>query len=464
MEARENPSSLLQRHQGVTPPWVPLFYDSPLSIHHGDGCLVTDDEGKAYLDFYSGISTNLLGYNLPEVREALIGQLNTGVVHTSTFYLIRAQVQMAERVARLSGMDDPMVFFTCSGTEAVETALLLTTEYRDSSQVISLRRSYHGRSFGALAVTGIRCWQGRGLSPLRVAFAPGGRRRGDRAGMDDAAYVRSTAEELEELIASSTPATTAAMLVEPVQGMGGAIPLAPGQLHAYQEILRRHDIPLIVDEIQTGWGRTGKYWGFQSHNVTPDMLVFAKGVGNGLTMGGVVGRREIMSALNVSSISSFGGNPLSMAAATATLDYIEEHSLPSHAERTGALLLEGLRRDLADVSWVYEVRGMGLLQAIEFAHPGSADPSSRMASAVQERCRRAGLLVGVGGAAGNCLRIMPPLIVSEEQARQGLDVITAAIRQSAADIASSVSNRGSSWGTTACMTAAPHSEVSDDTR
>lgn len=184
--------TLLSRHQKIMPPWVPLFYEEPLEIVRGDGCMVTDSRNKTYMEFYSGIATNTVGYGVPGIEEAVRERLRTGVVHTSTFYLIREQVELAERIADASGIPDPVVFFASSGTDAVETALLLATQYRGSQQVIALRYGYHGRSFGSLAVTGDRTWQGRGLSPLRVAYVHGGeRRRGALARLGDEDYVRA---------------------------------------------------------------------------------------------------------------------------------------------------------------------------------------------------------------------------------------------------------------------------------
>ncbi|MEU1390015.1 MULTISPECIES: aspartate aminotransferase family protein [unclassified Nonomuraea] len=422
--------NLLRRHRAVLPPWVPLFYQNPLEIVEGRGRRVTDSDGNDYLDFYSGISTNILGYNVPELREALETQLRTGVVHTSTFYLIRAQIEVAERIAALSGIPDAMVFFTCSGSEAVETALLLATHYRQSQQIIALRYAYHGRTFGGLSSTGDRSWQSQGLSPLRVAFARSGERKhGGMEAFDDSQYVRACVEDLEELINTATPQGTAAMIVEPVQGIAGAIPPAPGQLAAYQEVCKQNDILMISDEVQTGWGRTGRYWGYQWYGIEPDILTFAKGVGNGLTMGGVVARKDIMSAYDAQSISSFGGNPLSTAAAHATLDYIDAHDLPARAGRTGALLLEGLRQELKDEPWVCEVRGMGLLQAVEYTHPGTTRPAPEMATDIQEHCRERGLLVGSGGTFHNCVRIMPPLTLDEQEAREGIAIIAEATRR-----------------------------------
>lgn len=421
---------LLERHRAVMAPWVPLYYEDPIEIVSGAGCTVTDAAGVSYLEFYSGIATNTLGYAVPEVMEAVERQLRSGVVHTSTFYLISRQVELAERVAALSGIPDPVVFFTCSGTEAVEAALLVTTEYRRSSQIIALRYGYHGRSFGALGVTGDSHWQGSGLSPLRVAHARNGeRRRGGMSGLDDESYVRACREDLEELITTSTPERTAAMIVEPVQGTAGAVPLVPGQLAAYRAVLDRYEIPLIVDEVQSGWGRTGRLWGYQWHEVTPDVLVFAKGVGNGFTLGGLVGRRDIMSALDSPSISSFGGNHLSTAAANATLDYLTEHDLTAAAERLGTVFVEGLRQGLAEEPYVSQVRGQGLLLGIEYTRPGTLDPCPEIAARVQQICRERALLVGLGGTFGNCLRLSPPLTVREEQVREATRIIAVATRE-----------------------------------
>ncbi|MFE4856310.1 aspartate aminotransferase family protein [Streptomyces sp. NPDC056670] len=415
-------------------PWFPLYYEEPLEIVSGEGCTVTDADGASYLEFYAGIAVNTLGYKVPEVHEAVERQLRKGVVHTSTFYLIGRQVELAERIAALSGIPDPLVFFTCSGTEAVEAALLATTEYRQSSQIIALRYGYHGRSFGGLGVTGDRHWQGSGLSPVRVAHARGGeRRRGGLSGLDDKAYVRACREDLEELVGTSTPERTAAMIVEPVQGIAGGIPLVPGQLAAYREVLDEYEIPLIVDEVQTGWGRTGKYWGYQWHQITPDVLVFAKGVGNGFTLGGLVGRRDIMSSLDAPSISSFGGNHLSTAAAVATLDYIAAHDLTTAARRLGAVLIDGLKESLDDEPCVSQVRGQGLLLGIEFSHPGTLKPFPEMAARVQQLCRENALLVGLGGTFGNCLRLSPPLTVQEDQVRLATRVIAASTRAARAD-------------------------------
>src|SRR6202451_4438302 len=182
-------SELLARHRAVIPNWVGIYYDEPIEIVSGKGCRVTDGQGRSYLDFFAGILTNMLGYDVPEVREAVERQIASGVVHTSTLYLIRNQIELAEKIARLSGIENAKVFFTNSGTEANETALLLATAARRSSQVLALRNSYHGRSFGAVAITGNGSWKSSQLAPFGVHYLHGTDRQLPAfAGLSDAEY------------------------------------------------------------------------------------------------------------------------------------------------------------------------------------------------------------------------------------------------------------------------------------
>ncbi|WP_206188637.1 aspartate aminotransferase family protein [Streptomyces kanamyceticus] len=404
---------------------MPLSYTDALEIVSGRGRTVRGGDGRDYLDFYSGVAANMLGYDVPQVREAIERQLRTGVVHTSTFYLIRSQIELAERIGRLSAIDDPVAFFTCSGTEAVETALLLATEYRRSRHVIALRDSYHGRSFGALAVTGDRRWQGAGLTPLSVDHVPGGPVRAD-AGED---WVASCTRRLTRVL-DDAAGPVAALIAEPVQGVAGAAPLADGQLAAYARVVRERGALLICDEVQTGWGRTGRLWGYQwDEDVRPDLLVFAKGVAGGLPLGGVVGRRDVMSCLPMPSVSTFGGNPLSTAAALATLDLIEERDLTTRALHTGRALRSLLTGGLHGLASVRRVQGRGLLLGVAFQDPATAGPSAAVARAVQEKCRENGLLVGLGGTTGHCVRVMPPLTVTDDEVRQGAALLVQAARE-----------------------------------
>ncbi|GAA3763520.1 aspartate aminotransferase family protein [Plantactinospora mayteni] len=425
---------LLARHRAVMPSWMPLYYAEPIEIVAGSGRRVTDAQGRSYLDFFGGVLTNMLGYDIAEVNEAVRRQLSTGVVHTSTLYLIRQQVELAEKIAALSGISDARVFFTNSGTEANEAALLVATNHRRSNQILAVRNSYHGRSYAAMGITGHRSWSASSLNPLQVSWLHSADRlRGLLSRLDPDEYVDAAVDDLREVLATQTSGDVACLIAEPIQGVGGFVAPPDGLFGAFKKVLDESGILLISDEVQTGWGRTGEhFWGYQAHGVTPDLLTFAKGIGNGFALAGVVGRAEVLNEVHAVSFSTFGGNPISTAAGNAVLDYLLEHDLQANAARVGAILLAGLR-ELADRhAIVGAVRGRGLMLGVEFVRPGTTEPDPAATARVFEECRRGGLLVGKGGLYGNVLRMGPPLTLTEEEAREALGILTEAVATAAA--------------------------------
>ncbi|MEV4568465.1 aspartate aminotransferase family protein [Nonomuraea sp. NPDC049419] len=415
-------SDLLARHRAVLPNWLALNYNEPIEIVSGKGNRVIDADGKSYLDFFAGILTNMIGYDVPEVREAVERQLATGVVHTSTVYLLRGQIELAEKIARLSGIPDAKVFFTNSGTEANETALLLATYARKSDQVLAMRQSYHGRSFGAISVTANRSWKNNSLSPLNVHFLHGADRHLTQfKGLSDADYIKACVDDLRHVLATSVSNDVAALIAEPIQGVGGFTMAPDGLFAAYKEVLDEQGILFISDEVQTGWGRTGSsFFGIGNHGVTPDMMTFAKGLGNGFAVGGVVARGDLMDAPHAVGLSTFGGNPIAMAAANATLDYVLDHDLQANAARTGEIIISGLKAAAQRLSVVKDVRGKGLMFAVELESPAQA-------GRFMELTKRAGLLAGKGGLYGTAIRMAPPLTLSVDEATEGLGIIVTAL-------------------------------------
>jgi 4-aminobutyrate aminotransferase len=424
-------ADMLARHKAVLPAWIALYYDQPISLVDGDGRRVVDAEGNEYLDFFGGILTTITGYKVPAVVKAIQEQAEK-MLHTSTLYLIENQIALAEKIAGLSGIPDAKVFFANSGSEANDTALLLATSYRHSNQILAIRNSYHGRSFSAISITGNRSWSASSLSPFQVTYVHGGYKyRSPFGHLPDAEYTAACVADLEDLLTIATAGDVAAMIAEPIQGVGGFATPPDGFFGEMKKVLDREGILFISDEVQTGWGRTGEhFWGYQSHDLTPDLLTFAKGLGNGLAIGGVVARKEIMDCIQANSISTFGGNPLAMAGALANLEYLLEADLQTNSSKIGRYLKSSLE-DLGDrVDIVGEVRGKGLMIGVELVEPGTKTPNPAAASKIMEKTRERGLLVGKGGLHGNALRIAPPLSLTQEEADEGYAILEQAIIES----------------------------------
>ncbi|CAN5357554.1 aspartate aminotransferase family protein [soil metagenome] len=416
---------LLERHRAVMPSWVTLYYDEPIALDRGEGRYVWDTEGRRYLDFFSGILTTMSGHAVPEVVEAIRKQADK-MLHSSTLYMIEPAIRLAEEIARLSPIDDAKVFFVNSGTEATETALLLATTFRRSNQIIALRNSFHGRSFAAVGITGQRGWSASSLSPVHVSYVQNGYRyRSPFGHLSDTDFIAACADDLRNIIETTTAGDVACMIAEPIQGVGGfAIP-PDGFFRAMVDVLDEYGIPFVSDEVHTGWGRTGEhFWGIEAHDVVPDMVTFAKGLGNGLALAGVVARPEMMDCIQANSISTFGGNPLACAGGLANLEHLLSHDLQTNARKVGEHLVAHLR-ELGDrIPSIGEVRGKGLMIGIELVEPGGKKPDLATAAAVMEETKARGLLVGKGGLYNNVLRLAPPLSVTLEEADEGLRLLT----------------------------------------
>ncbi|HEY7822785.1 MAG TPA: aminotransferase class III-fold pyridoxal phosphate-dependent enzyme, partial [Acidimicrobiia bacterium] len=341
---------------------------------------------------------------------------------------IETQIELAEKIAELSGIPDAKVFFTNSGTEANDTALMLATQYRKSNQILALRGSYHGKSHSAVAVTGQKSWSATSLSPFSVTYVHGGYKlRSPFGHLPDDEFTKACVDDLRDLLDIATAGDVAAMIAEPIQGVGGFATPPDGFFGAMKEVLDEHGILFISDEVQTGWGRTGEhFWGYQAHDVTPDLLTFAKGLGNGLAVAGVVARGDIMDCLGANSISTFGGNPLATVGALANLNYVLDNDLQTNAHKVGAQLRSGVHHLADGVPEIVDVRGKGLMIGVEFGHDDGT-PDSQLTAAVMEAAKTEGLLIGKGGLYGNTLRIAPPLTVTEEEAEEGLERLTKAI-------------------------------------
>jgi 4-aminobutyrate aminotransferase len=280
-----------------------------------------------------------------------------------------------------------------------------------------------------MAITGNRAWSASSLSGLAVSYVQSGYRlRSPFSALPDDQYIAACAQDLRDVIDTTTSGDVACMIAEPIQGVGGFATPPDGFFAAIKDVLDRFGILFISDEVQTGFGRTGEnFWGFQAHGIVPDMITFAKGVANGLPLGGVIARGDVMNAIHANSISTFGGNPVAIAAADATLSYILDHDLQANSLARGESLRSRLAPAVAHTPWIAELRGKGLMLALEMVVAGSIEPDAAKAGALHEAAKRRGLLIGKGGLYGNVLRIAPPMSVTQHEIDEAADVLLAAI-------------------------------------
>jgi alanine-glyoxylate transaminase/(R)-3-amino-2-methylpropionate-pyruvate transaminase len=410
---------------------APPYYEEPLVLVRGQGATVWDADGEEYLDAFSGILTTSVGHCHPEVVAAVQEQM-AALGHTSTLYLTEPAVEAARRLAAIAPGRLSKTFFTNSGTEAVETAVMLACQFTGRSEIIVLRHAYSGRSLLASNMTGNAPWRPLpasvpGIVPVRSPYPY----RCPFKSPCDASCVDALAADLEETIATMTSGRPAAFFAETIQGVGGYLVPPPGYFQRMAEIVRAHGGLFIADEVQTGFGRTGgKWFGIEHWDVEPDIMVMAKGIANGLPAGATTTRPEIADAWRAKTISTFGGNPISMAAAVATNEIMTREDVPSRSAVRGTQLRDGLERLKQRYDWIGDVRGMGLMQALDLVDdPVAKTPSPTRAKRLLEATKRERLLVGVGGLHGHVMRLGPSLLITEDEVADTLDRLGRACRR-----------------------------------
>ena len=421
---------LHNRYKAIMAPYLNPLYTSPVSIDRGQGSYVWDVEDNQYLDFFGGVLTTMIGHNNPAVTEAIQSQA-AKVLHTSTLYLSEPMIEFAEEIGAASGIPDARVFFTTSGSEANDTALMLATSFRNSNEILAMRHSYHGRTFATQAVTSQSTWLSSRISGLSVNYVQGPYRlRSPFQNMADDEFTKACVLDLQQILDTATTGNVACLIFEPIQGVGGfAIP-PDGFFGEMNKVLSNYGTLLISDEVQTGWGRTGDhFWGYEAHGIIPDMLTFAKGVGNGATLAGVIARAEIMENITALNFSTFGGNPLSCAAGLATFKELINQNMLQNASEMGSRLMQGLQPTVDKAPWL-KLRGRGLmvaLEAVRTEHDNTFEPYPQRASELLEACKQNGLLLGKGGAFGNVIRITPMLNVTPDEIDEGISILNEAI-------------------------------------
>ncbi|HEY2940801.1 MAG TPA: aspartate aminotransferase family protein [Vicinamibacteria bacterium] len=412
---------------------VSTYYKEPLPFVRGEGKWLQDADGRRYLDFFGGIVTVALGHCEPRVVAALEKQART-LQHVSTLFPTIPIGELAEKLAEIFPGDKPAkCFFTNSGTEAIETAILTARVHTQRTEVVALRHGYHGRTMLSMSLTAHAGWRLGGVhdGSIRHAMAPYCYRC--PLGLKPESCGTACAQDVEEVIKTTTSGRPAAYIAEPIMGVGGFITPPRDYFPTVAEIVRRYDALFIADEVQTGWGRTGRKWfGIEQHGVKPDIIVAAKSLGNGHPIGATVARAAIADSFKGSTIATFGGNPVTMAVARTVVDIIEKDRLADNAAVVGGHLrarLDGLAEKHAAIG---EVRGMGLMQGVELVKDrATKEPAPQAAAAVLESAKDHGLIIGKGGLYGNVLRISPPLTVTTEDADQAADVLDKAFGEAA---------------------------------
>jgi alanine-glyoxylate transaminase / (R)-3-amino-2-methylpropionate-pyruvate transaminase len=426
-------ATILEKQREFLFPCTINYYKEPVAFASGEGLRLKDVEGREYLDFFGGILTVSLAHCHPGITDRIVEQMRT-LQHTSTLYPNEWIVALAEKLAAITPGNLCKSFFTNSGTEADETALLLARMHGGGGgDIIALRHCYAGRSLMAINLCAHGNWR---LLPSQVpgikhAHAPYCYRCA--LGLTYPSCELRCAHDLEELIATETCGRVAAFIAEPILGVGGFIVPPKEYFQIAVDIVHKHGGIFISDEVQTGFGRTGgKMNGIEHWGVVPDVITYAKGMANGFPVGATVASEKVAASLNGLTISTFGGNPMSAVAALATIETIESEGVVHRSAEMGARLRAGLDALAQQHSFVGEVRGMGLMQALELVeNRESKKPDAARTSALLEEAKVEGLLIGKGGLYGNVLRISPPMLVSESEIDEGLDKLGRAMARMA---------------------------------
>ena len=403
----------------------------PVVVAKAEGVTVWDADGREYLDCFAGISVVNAGHRHPRVLAAVREQLER-VIHAGTYiYHVPVVADLAEKLAEITPGSLQKSFFGNSGAEGIETAMRLAKAYTGRHEFITLTHAFHGRTAGTLSITGNKARKTRGGPYLPgISFAPAPYVYRNPFNTDDPEVVAERcAEMVEWAIQYQSSGDVAAFIAEPVMGEGGILIPPASYFRRVKEVLDRHGILYIADEVQSGFGRTGKLFASEHFGVEPDIMVMAKGIADGFPLSATIARAEIADSLRPGEhLSTFGGNPICCAAALANIDVMADERLPEEAARKGARTLRRLH-ELADRHpLIGDVRGIGLMLGVELVTDRvSKAPAAKEAAAVRRLCREAGVLVGVGGQTGNVVRFQPPLVIADADLDRAVETLDRAL-------------------------------------
>jgi len=415
-------------------PCVFHYYQKPLVISRAKNQYVWDLDGKQYLDFFGGIVTVSVGHCNDDVNRKVRAQMDR-LQHVSTVFVNEPQAALAKKLAQITpGGKLTKSFFTSSGTEANETAILAARCYTGSTEIVALRYAYHGRSSLAMGLTAQSNWRLGPVTQAGIVHAVNAYCYRCPYGLSYPSCEVRCAQDVEQVIRTTTSGRIAGFIAEPIQGVAGFVTPPKEYFPIVAETVKKHGGVFISDEVQTGWGRTGgKWFGIEQWGVQPDIITSAKGLANGAPIGLTIARPEIADSVRGASISTFGGNPIATTAAKAVIDFIEDHNLSINAAEVGAHFRDKLLELQAKHPIIGDVRGMGLLQAVELVEdPVSKTPATAQTLAVMEAARENGIILGKGGLHGNILRFSPPLNIGKSDVDEFARLLDASLVKASA--------------------------------
>jgi 4-aminobutyrate aminotransferase len=408
---------------------VPGF--EPVEVESAQGTRIRSTDGQEYLDCFSGISVCNAGHGHPKVTAAAKAQIDD-LIHCCTYVYYNPMAgRVAEALANITPGRLRKSFLGNSGAEAVEGALRLSRHFTGRNEFVALTHSFHGRTYATLSITGnsSRKQSGGPFMP-GVTFAPAPYfYRCPYGSQTEAECAERCAEQLAHAIRFQSSGNVAAFVAEPVLGEGGILVPHESYFALVREILAEQEILFICDEVQSGFGRTGKLFAIEHYGVEPDIMTLAKGIADGFPLGAFIARPEIADSFTPGShLSTFGGNPVSCAAALANIEVMQEEKLPENAAARGAQLMGALEPLVNELTLVGDLRGRGLMIGLELVEDADKTPAVEAAKEVKKRCREAGMLIGVGGTFANVVRLQPPLVLSEDEAVQIVDTLSKVLR------------------------------------
>ncbi|MGI8314680.1 4-aminobutyrate--2-oxoglutarate transaminase [Halobacillus mangrovi] len=420
-------SSLLERRHSVVPDAV--SYGLPTFAEKAEGARITDVDGNTFIDFAGAIGTINVGHCHPKVKEALHNQVEK-FIHTGfNVMMYEPYIELAEKLANLApGAHHKKVLLQNSGAEAVENAVKIARKYTGRQAIVTFANSFHGRTLMTMSMTSK-------VRPYKYEFGPFApevykapfpytyRRPG---GMSEGAYIDFMIEQFNDfLLKEVAPETVAAVFMEPVQGEGGFIVPDQRFVHAVKELCEKHGILFVADEIQTGFGRTGRYFASELFSITPDLITVSKSLGAGMPISGVIGRKEIMDAAGAGELGgTYSGNPVACQAAIAAIDIIDNENLNERAVEIGETVKATFTKMAEKVDCIGDVRGLGAMVAIEIVEDQkSKKPAKEMAGEMVAKAQNSGLLVLGAGVYGNVIRFLMPLVITDEELEEGLTIL-----------------------------------------